>query len=419
MTSNRLYAAAALLLATTLSLAACSQADSPEGEAKPKAATTAYPQPAYKVTHEQLRAVTVVGQRLVDNSPSAATEDEAITVGFCDDGYIGAKGRSWFSNDEVLEPAEGLSPGLSGNETTQIGWTFNTTTVLDDSPSAGRVVDERIRGWSSCQPKDDAPLTTQKVALPGAAASVVRTQVAKGLSPWRAHSASGVARVENALVSCTVNARTAKLALGTVTSCLTEMVQAVPLAAEQDVEVTDTNRVVAAKMLLARAAVKGQTVSLRTSGLATTPCETSTKTFLPVGSPAGMLETEVPLEVEDPDTAQIPQFLAIVTAEHAPDAAPAKAKVAAARKTFGGCKGTYSKGTEPYVSTGAITGVSSAAYGDGGFTITHTSQYPGQKKPETVHQSIFSVGPYVVELYGASPKDEAAIAARLKVVAGS
>ena len=284
MTSKRLYAVATLALSALLPLSACSQADSPEREAKPTASATAYPQPAYKVTHEQLRAVTVVGARLVDNSPSAPTKSEAITVGFCDRAYNGTKGRSWYSTNEVMEPAEGLPPGLAGNDSTQIGWTFNTTTVLDDSSNAVAVIDERIRSWATCQPEDEPPLTTQKVAIPGTAASVVRTQVAKDVSPWNAHAASGVARVENALVSCTVNARTAKLALATVTSCLTEMAEAVPFAAGQKVKLTEANRGVAAKMLLARAATKGQTVTVRTTG-ATRPCRTSKETFLPAQQP--------------------------------------------------------------------------------------------------------------------------------------
>lgn len=417
MTSQRAYAVAALALSACLPLGACSQAGSSEGEAKPKASPTAYPQPAYKVTHEQLRAVTVVGARLVDNSPSVATKDEAVMVGFCDDAYNSTKGRSWFANDEVMAPAKGLPTSLSGNASTQIGWTFNTATVLDDSPSAAKVLDDRIRGWSTCKPTDAPALVTQKVTVPGAAASIVRTSVDKEAWPWNLHEASGVARVENALVSCTVNARTAKLALSATTSCLTDMTQAVPFAAEQEVAVTDANRIVATKMLLARAAGKGQTATVRTTG-ATTPCETSKQTFLPANSPFALLET-LPPEVEDPAKAEFPQVLGVLMSERLADPAAAKAKVTAARKTFGGCKGTFTKGAEPYVSTGKITGVTDSALGDGGFTIASTSLFRGQKKAEIVHEYIFSVGPYVVEMTGTAPKGAQDIAARLKEVAGS
>ncbi|EAP98581.1 hypothetical protein JNB_00395 [Janibacter sp. HTCC2649] len=359
----------------------------------------------------------MVGARLIETSPSVTTKDDAVMVGFCDDSYNGAKGRSWFATDEVSEPSEGLPAELAGNESTQIGWTFTATTLLDESPSAAHLVDERIREWSTCQPKDDTPLTTQKVTVAGAAASVVRTQEVRGVSAWNAHAASGVARVENALVSCTINARTAKLALAMTTSCLTEMAQAVPFAAGRDVALTKANRVVAAKMLLARAAAKSQTVTVRTTG-ATTPCETSKSTFLPAGSAFALLET-VPPEVDDPAKAEFPQILGVLMSERVADVAAARAKVAAARKTFGGCKGSFTRGAEPYVSTGKITGVARSPVGDGGFTITSTSLFPGQKKPEVVNEYIFSVGAYVVEMTGTSPRSAQAIAAQLKVVAGS
>lgn len=417
MTSKRAYAVAALVLSASIPLGACTQADSPEGEAKPKASAQAYPQPAYKLTHEELRAVAVVGSRLIESSPTVETKDEAVMVGFCDDAYNGAQGRSWYSNDEVLEPTQGMPAGMGRNATTQTGWTFTATTLLDESPSAARLLDERIKKWSTCQPKDDQPMTTQKVTVPGAAASVVRTQSTKGLSPWNAHAASGVARVENAVVSCTINARTTKLALTTVTSCLTEMAQAIPFAAGREVPVTAANRVVAAKMLLARMPAKGQQITVRTTG-ATTPCDTSKQTFLPANSPFAILEM-VPPEADDPAKAQYPQTLGILMSERLADTAAAKVKVSAARKTFGGCAGTTTKGAEPYVSTIKVTGVTDSTLGDGGFTIASTSQFRGQKKAENVHEFIFSVGPYVVQMTGPTPQAAKAIAAQLKGVAGS
>lgn len=419
MTSTRPYAVAALLVAASVSLGACSQADSPTGEAKPGASQAAYPQPAFRLDHEQLRAVATVGTRLVDNSPSAVAEDEVVMMGFCDDAYSGAKGQSWFVHDAVLAPEPGMPAGMGANESTQIGWTFTAATLLDESPSAARLVDERIRGWATCQPKDDAPLTTQKVAIPGAAAAVVRTQVAKNVSAWNAHGASGIARVENVVMSCTINARTAKVALATTTSCLTEMAQSVPFAAGRDMPVTGANRVAAAKTLLARVPVKDETVTVRAVGGETRPCETSKQTFLAAQTPFAYLESGPPVEAGDPATTSGPLPIGAVTAERAVDAAAGKAKVAAARKTFGGCKGSYTKGAEPYVAEGKVTGVADVAFGDGGFTITSTQQFRGQNRAETVQKSIFSVGPYVVEMSAATPKGAQALAARLKAVSGS
>lgn len=419
MTSNRLYAVAALVLSASLPLGACSQAGSREGEAKPKASTPAYPQPAFKVTHAQAKAIASVGQRFNDNTPSAPLRSDAVAFGLCDDWFSANAGRTWHSETETLAPAEGTPPGLAGNDKTQIGYTFSSVTLLDDSPSAAKVGDDRVRAWSTCQPTDEPPFTSQKGTVTGANSSLVRTQVDKDAWDWRVHRAEGLARVENLLLSCTTDARTAKLALSTTTSCLTEMVLAVPFAAEQDVKVNDTNRVVATKMFLVRAASKGHTASLRTAGIASTPCETSKTTFMPAGTPDALIETEVPLVVDDPDTAKTPEILGSVSAVRATDPTAAKAKVAAARKTFGGCRGKYSKGTKPYVATGRIAGVSDEALGEGGFTITRTSQFPGQKKPETIRTSIFSVGPYVVQLYGADPKNAQAIAAQLKGAAGA
>ncbi|MFC7488313.1 hypothetical protein ACOCJ7_09560 [Knoellia sp. CPCC 206453] len=233
------------------------------------------------------------------------------------------------------------------------------------------------------------------------------------------HSAMGAARVENVLLHCTADSATAQLALSTVTSCLTEMAQAVPFAAEQHVAITDANRLVATKMLLVKSAGQGQSVSVRENRSPSQPCASSSKTFLPGGTAIALLQTEVPSEVEDPSSAEAPQYLGVVSAEGLADTSSAKAKVAQARATFGGCKGRYTRSKGTHVATGKVTGITDSALGDGGFTITATSQYTGQSKPETVQQSIFSVGPFVVELYGASTKDAAAIADRLKAVARS
>ncbi|MFC7488314.1 hypothetical protein ACOCJ7_09555 [Knoellia sp. CPCC 206453] len=83
MTSKRAYAVAALALSASLPLGACSQADSPEGEAKATASATAYAQPAYEVTHKQAKAIAAVGQRLPDERAAEPLVDDFYAMNFC------------------------------------------------------------------------------------------------------------------------------------------------------------------------------------------------------------------------------------------------------------------------------------------------------------------------------------------------
>jgi hypothetical protein len=362
--------------------------------------------PTFAVSHEQARAILAVGQRLTDLTTSVPVHDDLVAVGFCDEDFVGMAGRSWYSQDSVPEPDAGLPAGLSGGDSTRVGATFTAIVVLDASPSAGPAVDARIRGWSTCQPKEGGALTTRQVHVPGAAASVVRTSASKGVSPWRAHTAEGVARVANVLVSCATDARTPQLALATTTSCLTEMVAATPMVAGQEVDMTQPNRRVAAKAILAQLPTAAQTVTVDARG-ASTPCATSSKAFLPEETPHARLMAK--------DQAN---FFGSVQAMRVADAAAAKAMVSTARTTFGGCRGSYQQGREPYLITGKITGVSPAALGDGGFTIARTRRLGGVAV-ERIEDSIFSVGPYVVQVSAAKPREARAIAARLTVLAAS
>ncbi|MEO7268439.1 MAG: hypothetical protein ABIW49_04445 [Knoellia sp.] len=420
MTSKRAYAVAALALSASLPLAACSQAGSTEGEAKPQASAPAYVQPVYQVTHEQAKAIAVVGQRLPDGRMPEPIIDTFYAMDFCHTAAQSApaEAQGWSATNDAPESSEGDATGPAGSAAEQFGQTHAQVVVLGSSQSTIDWANEKFQRGSTCSDYDGIPLTTHEVAVPGAARSLVRTIENVTTLGSGAHSAIGAARVENVMLYCTADSATAQLVLRTVTSCLTEMAQAVPFAAERDVEVNDANRVVATKMLLARAPVKGQSVTVETTGAATTPCKTSTQTFLPDNSPFARLETSVPLEAGDPAPDVVP-VIGVVISERLADAKAAKAKVAAGRKTFGDCKGNYTRGSEPNVTTGKITGVTDTPHGDGGFTITSTLRSRGERKAETVQESVFSVGPYVVEVATASPKDAQAIATRLKAVAGS
>ncbi|PRY56113.1 hypothetical protein BCF74_12063 [Knoellia remsis] len=422
MTSKRSYAVLSTLVAAALPLGACSSSPAPAGgEERPKASAPAYT-PAYDVTPEQLRAVVAAGRRFPDNITGTRINTGAKTMGLCDT-YSGADGRSWFSDAAIPAPQEGTSSGLGGDDSTRIGRAYTGAALLDDSPSAARVMDERIARWSTCTDGNGTAYTTQKVDIPGAAASLVRTATVEGAPPWSAQVAIGVARVEGVLFDCTTGARTVKLAQDTTTSCLREMVAALPFAAGQQPPVTDANRTAATKVMLASVANAETETTFRTDAPASRPCDTSKATFLPKGSVAALYSPRW----NDAGTEQLPggQF-GMIRAELLADPAAAQAKVAAARKTFGGCSGSWNQGQSPTVMRGTVTGVTDETFGDGGFTITATTKFDPPpagsnvtvpSKPGTWRTSVLSVGALVLETEDFDTKAVTDISSRLAKVA--
>ncbi|WP_353950437.1 hypothetical protein V6K52_12430 [Knoellia sp. S7-12] len=420
MTSKHLYAVAALALSVSLPLGACSQADSTEGEAKPKASRTAYPQPAYKVNHEQAKAIAAVGQRLADGRTSEPITDEFYAIDFCHGAgeMTMAEIEPWSTGSRLPSPSANDPSGPTESDSAQLGFTIAQVVVLGSSPETMKWAEQKFEKGSACPDYDGTPLTTQKVTVPGASTSLVRTRSNPHAVGWEAHSAMGAARVENALLFCFADARTRPMALSSVTSCLTEMAYAVPLAAEQPVAITDANRDVATKMLLAQVAGKDlrATVSRRS---ATLPCETSRAKFLPDGTIGALIQTDEPATDEDPEALETGELMALLAAERQTDPAAARAKVAQARAKYSTCSGRYSRGAGDAQQHGAVTGVSDASFGDGGFTITRTLEFAGRTAPGIGQESIFSVGPYVIQLSSTAPERAEAIATRLKVVTGS
>ncbi|KGN30517.1 hypothetical protein N802_06790 [Knoellia sinensis KCTC 19936] len=114
----------------------------------------------------------------------------------------------------------------------RIGWTFSQVEVLEPSQEGVGRVEEEFTRWAACSEYDGLPVKTHNAEIPGAATTMVRSVEHVSTLGSGAHSAMGAARVENLLLACYADAATARLALETVTSCLTDMARAVPEAAD-------------------------------------------------------------------------------------------------------------------------------------------------------------------------------------------
>lgn len=152
---------------------------------------------------------------------------------------------------------------------------------------------------------------------------------------------------------------------------------------------------------------------------ATRPCRTSHKPLLRRGAlsaSVGVLPTG--------DGSLDPTRLTsgVVTVERLTDADSARARVAQARATFGGCRGSYSdRRSGNQVMTGRITSVVDEPMGDGGFTITERRTFDPPLPDEfgelatrqsSLRTSVFSVGPFVVQSDGLDSAVVAELVAR-------
>lgn len=79
------------------------------------------------------------------------------------------------------------------------------------------------------------------------------------------------------------------------------------------------------------------------------------------------------------------------------DPAAAKARVAQARKSFGGCSGKYQFRVGSKKFPARVLGVDDVAFGDGGLAIRDEISFGGDK-PQPGYTAIFSVGRFVVQV---------------------
>lgn len=127
-----------------------------------------------------------------------------------------------------------------------------------------------------------------------------------------------------------------------------------------------------------------------------TPCPQNPRSyFVPQGSPA-ITYTDKPQ-----GEMNLAESQGWGASERLVTPAAAAAKVAGLRKTMAKCTGKSTSKLGSYRSSGTVKPPVDLKAGDGGLAITQDLLIEGNSKPETVHDAIFSTGPYVVHIYGA------------------
>lgn len=390
MTSKLRYATVAFVVATSLPLAGCaSEGRTPASRTStPTSTTTPTPSPTAPpviLSVDRAKAVSLLSQRATGNVYPGTPRLKALDWEVCGEKLTTDPKATWLTGSSANAGGDSMDPSTLAK--VALGGAYSVVTILEGAAETD-AWDARLAKWKTSCPDADDPVTPMTATVPGADATFSYAQVSPKSDPTERHVAVVMARTRNAGVICWLAARDPAAASAATMSCARDMVQGARLV---------TNLGSASGSLGARALL---------ASVATDPKAKSEVTFDPalkVGPPCGPMTKRVMTAesafatfrpagtgMYEPATAS-----AGVTAMD--DPAAAKARVAQARKVFGGCAGKYQFTAGSKKFPARVLGVDEVAFGDGGIAIRDEVRF-GAGKPEPGYTAIFSVGQFVVQV---------------------
>ncbi|GAA4124005.1 hypothetical protein GCM10022415_29700 [Knoellia locipacati] len=386
MTSKHSYAVATLVVSTSLLLAGCAPEDT--APARPASSPTVSASPTttpLSLSVQQGKAISLLSQRATGNVYPGAPRLDALDWEVCGEKLSAAAGATWLTGSSANP--NGDTKASSELAKVTLGGAYSVVTVLEGAAER-ETWDARLKKWATGCTDPDGSVTPSTVATPGVDASFTYTQIRPKADLTERHVSAVVARVGNVGVICWLAAKDPATAASAAATCARDTVQ----GSRSLADLASASGPLGARAVLASVVARPKAKSEVTFDPQLTvgpPCgpmkeslmtsESAFATFRPSGT-----------DMYEPATAS-----AAVTAMKDPMAA--KARVAQALTTFGGCTGryTYAAGTRTFPAR--VLGLDDVAFGDGGFAIRDEVSF-GADKPQPGYTAIFSVGRFVVQV---------------------